>query len=46
MAESVHIGIDVGKDTHHAVAVNRSGNRLFDKAFPPDWFSVIIYLFG
>ncbi|HII3146293.1 TPA: hypothetical protein ACY3HI_004742 [Citrobacter braakii] len=24
----VFIGVDVGKDTHHAVAVNHSGNRL------------------
>lgn len=32
----VFIGVDVGKDTHHAVAVNRSGNRLFDKALPND----------
>ncbi|HFP6864107.1 TPA: transposase [Escherichia coli] len=30
----VFIGIDAGKDTHHAVAVNRSGNRFFDKALP------------
>lgn len=32
----VFIGVDVGKDTHHAVAVNRSGTRLFDKALPND----------
>lgn len=32
----VFIGVDVGKDTHHAVAVNRSGKRLFDKALPND----------
>ncbi|EGE2246310.1 IS110-like element ISSfl4 family transposase, partial [Shigella flexneri] len=25
-----------GKDTHHAVAINRSGKRLFDKALPND----------
>ncbi|AHA64317.1 Transposase [Shigella dysenteriae 1617] len=24
----VFIGVDVGKDTHHAVAINRSGKRL------------------
>ncbi len=30
----VFIGVDVGKDTHHAVAINRSGKRLFDKALP------------
>lgn len=36
--ESVQVftGVDVGKDTHHAVAVNRSVNRLFDKALPND----------
>ena len=28
----VFIGVDVGKDTHHAVAINRSGKRLFDKS--------------
>lgn len=32
----VFIGADVGKDTHQAVAVNRSGKRLFDKALPVD----------
>lgn len=32
----IFIGVDVGKDTHHAVAVNRSGKRLFDKALPND----------
>lgn len=32
----VFIGVDVGKDTHHAVAVNRSGKRLFDGALPND----------
>lgn len=32
----VFIGVDVGKDTHHAVTVNRSGKRLFDKALPND----------
>lgn len=32
----VFIGVDVGKDTHHAVAVNRSGKRLFDKVLPND----------
>lgn len=32
----VFIGVDVGKGTHHAVAVNRSGKRLFDKALPND----------
>lgn len=32
----VFIGVDVGKDTHHAVAVNRSGKRLLDRALPND----------
>ncbi len=32
----VFIGVDVGKDTHHAVAINRSGKRLFNKALPND----------
>lgn len=32
----VFIGVDEGKDTHHAVAVNRSGKRLFDRALPND----------
>ncbi len=32
----VFIGADGGKDTHHAVAVNRSGKRLFGKALPND----------
>ncbi|EFZ51048.1 putative transposase [Shigella sonnei 53G] len=32
----VFIGVDVGKDTHHAVAINRSGNASFDKHYPTD----------
>lgn len=32
----IFIGVDVGKDAHHAVAVSRSGNHLFDKALPHD----------
>ena len=32
----VFIGIDVGKGEHHAVALNRAGKRLFDKALPND----------
>lgn len=32
----VFIGVDVGKDTHYAVAVNRSGKRLFDRVLPND----------
>ncbi len=31
----VFIGVDVG-EYHHAVAINRSGKRLFDKALPND----------
>ncbi|WP_258062080.1 IS110 family transposase, partial [Rathayibacter iranicus] len=30
----VFIGVDVGKGEHHAVAVDRAGKRLFDKALP------------
>ena len=30
----VFIGVDVGKGEHHAVAVDRSGKRLFDKTLP------------
>ncbi|MDA8362715.1 MAG: IS110 family transposase, partial [Gammaproteobacteria bacterium] len=32
----VFIGVDVGKGAHHAVAVDRSGKRLIDKALPND----------
>lgn len=32
----VFIGVDVGKGEHHAVAVDRGGKRLFDKALPND----------
>ena len=32
----VFIGVDVGKGEHHAVAVDRMGKRLFDKALPND----------
>lgn len=32
----VFIDVDVSKDTHHTVAVNRSGKRLFNKALPND----------
>lgn len=32
----VFIGVDVDKDTHHAIVINRSGKRLFDKALPND----------
>lgn len=32
----VFVGVDVGKGEHHAVAIDRAGNRLFDKALPND----------
>lgn len=32
----VFIGLDVGKFGHHAVALNRAGKKLFDKALPND----------
>lgn len=32
----VFIGIDVGKSNHHAVAVDRTGKKLLDKALPQD----------
>jgi transposase len=32
----VFIGVDVGKDGHHAVALDKSGNRLLDRALPHD----------
>lgn len=32
----IGVDVDVGKDTHHAVAVNHSGKRLFDKSLPND----------
>lgn len=32
----VFIGIDVGKSNHHAVALNRDGKKLLDKALPQD----------
>lgn len=35
-AIDVFIGVDVGKGEHHAVALDRSGKRLFDKALPND----------
>ena len=30
------VGLDVGKGEHHAVALDRSGKRLFDKTLPND----------
>ncbi len=32
----VFIGVDVGKGEHHAVAIDRAGKLLFDKALPND----------
>ena len=32
----VFVGVDVGKGEHHAVALDKSGKRLFDKALPND----------
>ena len=32
----VFIGVDVGKGEHHAVAIDRTGKKLFDKALPND----------
>lgn len=33
---AVFIGVDVGKGEHHAVALDRNGKQLFDKALPND----------
>ena len=35
-AVDVFIGTVVGKGQHHAVALNRSGKRLYNKALPDD----------
>ncbi len=32
----VGVGVDVGKGQHHAVALDRSGKRLYNKALPND----------
>ena len=32
----VFIGVDVGKSDHHAVALDRAGKKLWDKALPQD----------
>jgi transposase len=32
----VFVGVDVGKGEHHAVALDKTGRRLFDKALPND----------
>lgn len=33
---AVWCGLDVGKKEHHACALDRAGNRLFDKPLPQD----------
>ena len=33
---AVFCGLDVGKEAHHAVALDRAGDRVFDKALPQD----------
>lgn len=35
-AVDVFIGVDVGKGHHHAVALDRNGRRLYNKALPND----------
>lgn len=32
----VFVGLDVGKGEHHAIALDKTGRRLFDKALPND----------
>ena len=32
----VFVGLDVGKEHHHATALNSAGRRLHDKALPQD----------
>ncbi|GAB3260880.1 hypothetical protein GCM10027562_23980 [Arthrobacter pigmenti] len=32
----IFIGLDVGKGDHHAVAIDRSGKKVFDKTLPND----------
>jgi hypothetical protein len=39
-------GVDVGKSEHHAVALDRSGKRLFDKAMPNDGGRLRALIFG
>jgi hypothetical protein len=33
---AVFLGLDVGKSGHHAVAQDRSGKKLLDRALPND----------
>ncbi len=35
-AADVFVGVDVGKGQHHAVALDRNGKRLYNKALPND----------
>ncbi|WP_244104217.1 IS110 family transposase, partial [Burkholderia vietnamiensis] len=35
-AVDVFVGVDVGKGHHHAVALDRNGKRLYNKALPND----------
>ena len=32
----IFIGVDVGKSNHHAVAIDRTGKKLLDRALPQD----------
>ena len=32
----VFVGLDVGKGEHHAVALDRGGKKLYDRALPND----------
>lgn len=32
----IFIGVDVGKSNHHAVAIDRTGRKLLDRALPQD----------
>ncbi|WP_455908141.1 IS110 family RNA-guided transposase [Streptomyces hydrogenans] len=45
-AVDVFIGVDVGKEGHHAVALDRSGNRLLDRALPNDEAELVRILQG
>ena len=43
---AVFIGVDVGKGEHHAVALDRSGKRLLDKALPNDEAKLRVLITG
>ena len=32
----IFIGVDVGKGNHHAVAIDRAGRKILDRALPQD----------